>query len=204
MPDAQVANPVVVASSPQRPNQAKLGQPTLVVVIQETLSANSQKIYQRGLADHLFLYNSTGVFGGLTFSFDDQSAQSLLTGQVVQAQTPFKTVQITNTSGSPITYTIVISYGQIDFKGLVISNGLGVTDVATVIITNPSSTTLAARTTRKKAWVWNNSGSTVYAGDSSVSATQGIPIANGQTIILENTTKIYFTGNVICTEENYS
>jgi hypothetical protein len=124
-----VVQPVYTTPSPITPNQNKLGQATLVKVLTETLAANSSKIYQ-AVGDHLFLYSSTGSAGQLTFSFDDQSAQGILTGQVVASNDKFSTVQIANITGAPITYTIIISNGAIDFKGFVVSNTVTVTDIA--------------------------------------------------------------------------
>lgn len=106
----------------------KLGQATLVKIDTYTIPANSNKIYQF-VGDNLFIYSSTGAVGALTFSFDDQAAQGLLTGQVISSPSNFKTVQISNTTGSPITYTVVIANGTIDFKGLVISATITVQSV---------------------------------------------------------------------------
>lgn len=108
-------------------------QPSLSLVrilLNVVIAANQNIIYQVGKADHLFLKASTGNDGDLAFSFDDQAQQGLLIGQVVtasQAGVPggfFRTVQILNTTNASITYTIVISNGVIDFKGLVIGGVL--------------------------------------------------------------------------------
>lgn len=100
-------------------------QPTLVrVYYNQVLAANAQYIFQVGLCDHLFLEASTGNIADLAFSFDDQAQQPLLIGQIVASKTPFKTVQIVNTTNASITYTLVVSYGAIDFKGLVIASAI--------------------------------------------------------------------------------
>lgn len=149
--------PQAVVIQPQSPNADKLGQPTLVKIISETIAANTSKIYQVGVSDHLFLYAATGATGALTFSFDDQNAQALLVGQVVSSPTIFRTLQIANTTGGAITYTVVVANGAIDFKGFVIGGTINVADAAAeaslVTIVANWVTQLANNVTELANWV---------------------------------------------------
>lgn len=180
--------------------------PKLVRIFTDTLQPKAQKIYETGQSDHLFLYSSTGGNSALNFAFDQQQSAALLVGQIVSAEpNTFSQVVVQNPGLVAVTYTIVISYGVIDFKGLVLGGTVNVTDIATVIKTYAAANSLAATPTRKRVFLWNNSGATVIVGDANVGAAQGIPIANGQVLILETSAALTFSGgNLIATEENYS
>ena len=179
----------VVVATPSV-NQPKLGKPTLVKVITETLLANSQKIYQV-VGDHLFLYSSTNSNNGaLTFSFDDQNAQGILVGQVVEAPEAFKTCQVANTTGGSITYTIIIANGSIDFKGFVVSNTVNVIDAAaeaSLATLVASLATELVNTTVLQQFLQGTLGAQVVkdSGASSVSATSTIyTVPGGKSLMI--------------------
>ncbi len=178
--------------------------PAFPRIFTTTLAANAILPLEVGQASSLFLYSNTGAAGSISIAFENQQAFLPLVGQIIKSNVPFTRVVIQNTTNNSLTYTIVVSNGDIDFKGLVISSGLGVQDVATIIKTYAAGTTLALNTKRKRAWAWNNTAGALVIGDASVSATQGIPIAAGQVIILETTALLTATGNITWTEENYS
>lgn len=185
----------VVLNNPS-PNQAKLGEPTIVrLLLNYIINANSNQIFQVGLADHLFLKASTGNDGDLKFSFDDQNQQGLLIGQVVGTSQPFKTVQVVNSTNTNITFTAVITYGVIDFKGLVIPNGVATTAVQKTAgtfaadVATGAAAKVVASPTNVRIYLFADAANTdlVYMGfDNSVTATKKIfGISSGQLIVLD-------------------
>lgn len=112
----------------------QLQQETLVRLFSdEVLAAGDIKVRHVGVCDHLFLKASTGNDGDLVFSFDQQSEQGLVLGQIVATQgdpaspggqSKFSNVTIRNKSNASITYTIIVSNGPIDYKGLVVSGSI--------------------------------------------------------------------------------
>ncbi len=106
--------------------------PVLVkLFVNRIIAAGAVDQIEVSLADHLFYQASTGANGDLVFSFDQQQNAPLLIGQVVGTENTFSQVVVQNKSNASITYTIVVSVGVIDFKGLVVANNVNVQQVQT-------------------------------------------------------------------------
>lgn len=160
----------------------------------DTLATNVQKFIQIGHADYIFLFSNTGAAATLMVSFDDEEFQALPVGVSLKTE-PFSKVTIRNTDTGSTTAVYAIGFGNIDFNALLIS-GTIVTNPSSTAFTSPAPVTvtttaailIAANANRREAIISNNgiAGEVVWVGDINVSASgkRGIPIANGEKIVL--------------------
>jgi hypothetical protein len=72
-----------------------------------------------GQASSLFLYANTGNSGTLAVTFENQQQFPMIVGQIVKSNVPFTRVTFQNNDTGSVTFTFVVSNGDIDFKGAI-------------------------------------------------------------------------------------
>jgi len=147
----------------------------------------------------------------LEFAIGDEVFQAIPKGISVELPTNpdgtdnfFGQIQIRNTTGAAATITIAVSSGHIYDNRIVISsatvllvNSTGGTLTTPVKYTTgtgaPGAPAVAAAASTREVWIYNGGGDTVWMGDANVdgSSVRGIPIAPGQTAIIDTAAAIY-------------
>lgn len=151
-----------------------------------------------------FLTLSGADAANLSFRFGDSGADSDVIGAGVGYELPYVTNRITfkNKSASPITFTFIIAIGRIYDDRLSVSGVITTTEATPTIIDSqadqsiPNTTAtqfLAANSSRKEAIIQNPIANlaSFRIGDSGVSATNGILLPPGGTLVLNTTAALF-------------
>ncbi len=167
-------------------------------VLDYTLAAG-EEISLAIAAEFVVVLESTAAF---KMGFNQGSKARFEAGLRYSARQRFRSIEIENTSAAANTIRIGVGLGDIQDARLVLSGTIGtkpktpdapLATKAAVSALDVANTILAAQNLNRKELILVNSGAgTVYInGTVAVLAGQGIPLAAGQTLILENSNAIY-------------
>lgn len=167
------------------------------------------------------LFSCLAASGGFKVGFDNTSSFDWASGLSLRTPGEFEQVRIVNTSGAANPIQVAIGFGdlrdaRLTLGGAVVNTLRTVPDVLTtgaaIAAANAANTLIAAANAQRNEIIIANLGAaTVYLnGTPGAIAGQGIPLAGGGLMVLENTAAIYArndTGgavNISATESEFT
>lgn len=167
------------------------------------------------------LFSCLAASGVFSVGFDNTTSFDWASGLSLRTPGTFEKVRIENTSGADNTIQVAIGFGdlrdaRLTLGGAVVNTQRKVPDVLTtgaaIAAADAANTLIAAANLQRNEIIIANLGAaTVYLnGTSGATAGQGVPLAGGGLMVLENTAAIYArndTGgaiNISATESEFA